>query len=448
MSKLKFLQSFIRSKTDTVYYHAKCRDGLLAAYGIHHYMSKHHPEQKIEYIGSGPWKDPLDVTDKNVVIVDMSFSLDKMKHMIKTANSLVILDHHETAMEALSEIDDKYKWFDMNHSGAYLSWKFFHREDDDKIPKLVKWVEAHDIWNQDYPQVKEFSAWWDQHYNIKKLPEDFHYYDKFLDNKYLSKQVNIFGPPLHRQLVAMVECCLNYASLKLYRIKGSIVHVASLNTTVLKSEIGNALMRKYPFIDMAMVYSYNDVSNVTSISMRSTNENMSTTIISKKFGGGGHRNASGFSLQGNHVKLPGMVLLDNNRFNNLLKLLYFTKETINGHIFNVVRLNTPFHQSKIGKYLLETLYDDVIRCNAIKYKHMILEGNKENKPHKKEELDKILKQHVDLAIIWNIDGSIGEVYSTIIPGKLNNEQLKALDDFFEQIRYGGVWKTTKLGFKT
>lgn len=449
----EFKQSFELARTNTVIYHDKCRDGIGAAYAVHHGMKTINPDQEIEYIGSAPWKEPPNIKGKHVVIADLSYPYDKIKKMIEDAESLVILDHHVTAMEGLSAIDDKYKWFDMRHSGAYLAWAFFHR-DDKPIPKLIKWIEAHDIWNQEYPQVKEFSAWWDQHYCIKKFPEDFKYYDKFLDDKYLQKQVDLLGSVLYRQITAMVESSINYASLKLYKVKGEIVHVASLNTTVLKSEIGHALMRKYPFVDMAMVYSYNDISDATYVSMRSTDQHMPTTVISTKFGGGGHRNASGFSLQGNHVKIPGVVLLDHNKFNNLLKIMYFTHETINGQNYSVVRVNTPFHQAKIGRYLLQTLYtdetSDVIRCNAIKYQHMILEGKKEDNGFpKKEELEYVLRRPIDIAILWNIDGLTSKVYSTVIPGKMSSDKLKALNELFkeDEQQYGGGWKTNKLDYK-
>jgi len=55
---------------------------------------------------------PPDVTGKDVILVDFSYKrpiLDKMK---QEANSILILDHHKTAMEDLQGFE-----------GAVLIWK-------------------------------------------------------------------------------------------------------------------------------------------------------------------------------------------------------------------------------------------------------------------------------------------------------------------------------------
>jgi oligoribonuclease NrnB/cAMP/cGMP phosphodiesterase (DHH superfamily) len=64
----------------------------------------------------------------------------------------VVLDHHKTAQEALSNWTDKPEnleiVFDMNRSGAGITWDYFSASHDDLPlrPPLIDYVEDRDIW--------------------------------------------------------------------------------------------------------------------------------------------------------------------------------------------------------------------------------------------------------------------------------------------------------------
>jgi len=111
-----------------IIYHKNCNDGFGSAlvawlkfkdnaiyYPAHHYTA------------------PPSVKNMNVYICDFSYKKDILEDMIKSSNSLIVIDHHKTAESELEKIDSKYKIFDMNHSGAVLTWKYFFPEKKNTI---------------------------------------------------------------------------------------------------------------------------------------------------------------------------------------------------------------------------------------------------------------------------------------------------------------------------
>ena len=63
--------------------------------------------------------DNLTNTD-NVFILDFSYKKEILEEVHSKVALLVVLDHHETAMQDLDHLD--YAVFDMSKSGAMLSW--------------------------------------------------------------------------------------------------------------------------------------------------------------------------------------------------------------------------------------------------------------------------------------------------------------------------------------
>jgi hypothetical protein len=82
--------------------------------------------------------------DKHAVICDFSFPkclFDKM--ITATKGNILILDHHKTAQKNLQDVPDQYLTFDMNHSGAFITWTYFFGFSN--IPKAVLFNSLHII---------------------------------------------------------------------------------------------------------------------------------------------------------------------------------------------------------------------------------------------------------------------------------------------------------------
>jgi len=135
---------------DIVIFHGNCSDGFTAA-AIAHQFGTHSDETV--WISSAPCPAPPDVTGKNVVVMDLSFTYEDTMQCIEKAKSFIIIDHHKTAMKNLSDVPDKNKYFDMDKCGASLAWDYFSKSPKNSsqlrtIPRFVQYVEARDLWQQ------------------------------------------------------------------------------------------------------------------------------------------------------------------------------------------------------------------------------------------------------------------------------------------------------------
>lgn len=118
------------SKSKTVIYHANCDDGFGAAYAAWLYLG----DMAEYFAASYGTQPPMElIEDKEVFIVDFSYPLPQMEIIAQVCRKLVVLDHHKAAAaEALSSFREAHKTdnrffiqFDMERSGAMMTWEFF-----------------------------------------------------------------------------------------------------------------------------------------------------------------------------------------------------------------------------------------------------------------------------------------------------------------------------------
>ena len=127
---------------------------------------------RAEYIACSHGEAPPNVKGKKVAICDFSFKNDVTKKLIEEADGLVILDHHKSAMVELHDIPDAI--FNMEKSGAVITWEFFHPGQD--APKFIQYIEDRDLWKWELPYSREFAAAFDM------VPFEFEDFDKFVDD--------------------------------------------------------------------------------------------------------------------------------------------------------------------------------------------------------------------------------------------------------------------------
>ena len=107
------------NEVEMVLYHANCSDGFGAAWAAWKLLGS-----KAKYIACKHGSPPPDVTGKNVAICDFSFNNATTKKMIQDANSLVILDHHKSAVVELHDIPEAIESFwGCNHMEIFPSWQ-------------------------------------------------------------------------------------------------------------------------------------------------------------------------------------------------------------------------------------------------------------------------------------------------------------------------------------
>lgn len=257
--------------TTHVIYHADCYDGFGAAWAAWTRLG-----DKATYIPAFHGTEPPDFPkDAHVVIVDFSYPRKKILELKERVASLVILDHHKTAEDNLGDLS--FAIFDMNHSGAWLSWEYFRPHVD--TPELINYLEDRDLWRFKLPKSKEVSA------ALQAYPFEFDVWEELSFHIGRLKSEGEVVLRLKNQLVKTI--CENARWLE---VGGYKVPVA--NTSVFFSEVGQELCRMHPGALFGAFY-YDRKDGRRQWGLRPVGE-FDVSAVAKKLGGGGHKAASGF----------------------------------------------------------------------------------------------------------------------------------------------------------
>jgi oligoribonuclease NrnB/cAMP/cGMP phosphodiesterase (DHH superfamily) len=261
------------SDVDYVIYHANCSDGFGARFAAELLLGA-----RATYFAAKYGEPPPNVSGKNVVIVDFSYDNVTTKRMIEEANTLIILDHHRTALVELSDIPNVR--FDMDKSGAILSWEFFHP--GQQPPRFLEYIQDRDLWRWKLPCSKEFASVFDM--------VDFSYeeYEKFLIDSVVDETQERGAHIIAYSKTVISKIAKGAASRRIDR-----QHVLVVNSPHWISEIGAALALH---ADYALVWYWDHSTNQVRGSLRAHHEHSDVSEVAKKWGGGGHRKAAGFSL--------------------------------------------------------------------------------------------------------------------------------------------------------
>jgi len=342
-----------------VIYHSPCSDGTGSMWAAWRFLSKEYPDRQVTYYKGVYDKPPPDLSElagKNILICDFSYNEKILNSIIKVANNLLILDHHVTARENLKNIPDRYKVFDMNHSGAFLTWKYFFSQEP--VPLMIDYIQDRDLWTNKLEYINEYAAW------FFDLPHEAQVYEQYFDNDIFLNMLKTKGKYMVEKTQHLVNQASNYASVKFQKINETYLFIAYLNTTVFKSELGNKIILDNKYADFAAVYSINDFYDSTLMSLRSTSRHYDTTKVSSFLGAGGHSNASAVKLLYVTNTLPG-VTLDNGKLYKDLDKIYFKDITLDTKILNIVYLNSNSCRHELGVYLLQEKYVDLNTSTSI-----------------------------------------------------------------------------------
>jgi oligoribonuclease NrnB/cAMP/cGMP phosphodiesterase (DHH superfamily) len=275
-------------------YHGNCADGFGAAWAVRQAFDK----RRIEFHAGVYQKEPPDVTDRHVIMVDFSYKRPVIDDMAQRARSILILDHHKTAANDLTgyapppdtwddfmdlhDLHEVVALFDMHRSGAGITWDFFH---DTTRPPLIDHIEDRDLWRFKLPKTREIQA------AVFSYPYDFEVWDRLMamDVAELAKE----GEAIERKHFKDIDELLGVCQRRL-EIGGHSVPVASLSYT-LTSDAGHTMAEGEPFAAC-----YWDTESGRVFSLRSTDDGLDVSAIAKAYGGGGHRNAAGFEVPRDH----------------------------------------------------------------------------------------------------------------------------------------------------
>lgn len=230
-----------------------------------------------------------DFKDNDVYIIDFSYPKEKLLSIKSIANKIVVLDHHKTAKEQLSDLD--FTYFDIEKSGAMLSWEYFNK--NKPAPNIIKYIQDKDLWKWNLPYSKEINA------VIQSL--DITNVKTFLDFDFYEEKIKNSFEDIVSEGKSILRCIDQNVNLAIERgvvFKTIKEHsVPAVNTVLFESEIGNKLLDLYPQSPFsATFFSVNNKEEKWSLRSRG---DFDVSSIAKLYGGGGHMSAAGFTKK-NH----------------------------------------------------------------------------------------------------------------------------------------------------
>lgn len=289
-------------------YHDNCQDGFAAAWAVRHALGERVRFHAAHYGSVPPDVSPTD----DVVIVDFSYPALVLQALALAARSVLVLDHHKTAQEALRDVTPAAPvWdgdlvalglrgfcrpplpnltavFDMERSGAGLAWDWFHP--GQPRPEPLNRVEDRDLGGgigdnpAKYPDTSAVSACLASH------PMDFERWG-YLMSMHPDDLAEEGKPILRMERKRAQELIANTGSTKV-EIAGVTLPVASAPFHM-ASEVG-ALLAQHS--DEGRAATYFDTARGRVWSLRSTRDGLPVDGIAKDMGGGGHARAAGFTI--------------------------------------------------------------------------------------------------------------------------------------------------------
>lgn len=304
---------------DCAYYHKNCSDGIGGAFPF--------DMMRVRRIyGVNDHNTTPDVFEGDtVIIVDFCFSVEVLTEMCSIAETVIVLDHHETSVDIFMRMDDVDNFqyiYDKYRSGAQISWDYatehfaeesyyFDREhivtandvgigDHDARPWFIDIIGDRDLWNFELKNSKEISEgmYRGQYSTLNKMSEMIQ-----LDIGESMSLIDIFVRTGH-VFLSTSKKSVNYAISKAQKcvLNGHRVLLTQCERYY-RSEVGSELA-KAPGVEFAAIFYYYHDDDTWRISLRSVGHNNSA-ILAESFGGGGHEHAAAFTIGG--VDTPGTL---------------------------------------------------------------------------------------------------------------------------------------------
>lgn len=265
-----------------IIYHGDCTDGFGAAFSAWWKYG----DRAMYYPGMYQQEPPYgSLVNKHVYICDFSYPIYELMQIKSIAKNVTILDHHKTAQASIQPLLDNGiidGIFDMNRSGAMISWQFFNPAI--KIPPLIKYIEDHDLWKFQYEDTKQIVA------ALRSYPMDF---EVWKDLMHEPLRLAHEGTILRRYIDTVINALIKTSSYEY--IAGYKVPVVNCPPQF-ASDVGNILCKDELF---SASYYCIDSKRIYSLRSNQKGSNFDVSRIAKLFGGGGHHNAAGFKIDEN-----------------------------------------------------------------------------------------------------------------------------------------------------
>jgi uncharacterized protein len=258
-----------------VIYHGDCFDGFTAAWAFRELQ----PDRPAAFVAAKHGDTPPPIAGQDVYILDFAYPRATLLEIEREANSLLVLDHHLTAQADLEGLP--FCEFDMNRSGAGITWDHFARQGQERH-WLVNTVEDRDLWRFRYgDQTRHAMAY------IATIPMTFEAWDELAEggiDRVIEK-----GAAIQAYIDSYGRTATQQAVIR--NVGGYEIPLINITPQNASDHI-DRLIGMYPDHPFAASFFLRNDGR-WQFSLRSRGS-FDVSAVAKRYGGGGHRNASGF----------------------------------------------------------------------------------------------------------------------------------------------------------
>lgn len=269
------------------FYHRVDMDGKCSAAIVRKYFED--KNQNISFHGVD-YQDELSCDDLNVDYMEnvymVDFSLQPYQEMIKLSEktNLVWIDHHKSAIDEYSKHPIKISVLDTNFAACELCWSYFFITQP--IPAGVELLGRYDIWDHKDPNILLFQ------YGCRNTDTSLN--NRFFWNSLLEGDQNLITGLIEDG--KKIKKYIDKSNEKYCKVYSKTIMFEGYKTCIINKGLANSML--FDFVreesyDLYIAY-VRTTNNKWKFSLYS--ETIDTSIISKKYGGGGHPGASGFQL--------------------------------------------------------------------------------------------------------------------------------------------------------
>ena len=241
-----------------------------------------------------PW-DLIEKADR-VVVTDFSFPVDWMKRLAD-GREFIWIDHHISAIKEFQGIADEWSGLrDVEEAACVNAWKYFFPERP--VPQAIVLIGDRDIWRWAEKDTGAFN----EAINVRdfRADNDDLWIPLLEDDPELLNEMLTEGARLR-------EIRLNEIN-ELIERRGYEVEFFGERTLAVNAPGNGDIGQRSRDLGYDIAYCYVDRMELGVLSTGVTlfSREADVSVIAKKFGGGGHKHASGFSFpRGNSPFPPG-----------------------------------------------------------------------------------------------------------------------------------------------
>lgn len=234
---------------------------------------------------------------EDVIMIDITFPLEKLLALSHITNSLLVIDHHisfKKEYDKFIEGSNKFKDFTYIYedriAACEIGWKYLFP--DKPIPLAVTLMGRYDTWRQEEGDwAKETLPFKYYMYGQCNSTEGFPTW--VLDSEsdlFIYECVNS-GIDIMKYQDMMDEAATRAYSFEreVYGLRGLVLNIPYFNSESLKTKYNPDLH------DIMVGFVFTGTK--WSVSLRSAKPDVDVSIIAKARGGGGHKGAAGFEVK-------------------------------------------------------------------------------------------------------------------------------------------------------